>query len=238
MELAGLPLDDPGLQRTVRQWNQAAPYLDNLPIRLRSIPQYLTVNETTYLPTGGIALCWKDLPQFFAQYHTGGQFEIKVPLKLADRFVSGASTQIKHQDNLLQRPEYLKTFGDTKPIQFFKRDPGRAKAYFEEESLRAHGPEFLLATATIVSVEKQDNSATLKIRIDNIKEKDRDLLPPFLRHLAYEYSLSLNDFLKQLEPVRAALNHELSASAAQSSEPIPRFLHQYSTLCLEIGRAS
>jgi hypothetical protein len=233
LELATLSQEqNPDLQKTVRQWNQSALYLDNLPIRLRSIPQYLTVNETHYLPTGGLSLSWKDLPKLFAQYHTGGQFQIEVPAKLADRFVPGAATQIKHQDNLLHRPEYVKTFGDIDPIQFFKKDPSRAKTHFEEEALRERGPEFLLATATVVSVERHDKSTTLHIRVDNTKDNEKEYLPSFLRHLAYEYSLSLGEFLKQIEPARAALNNELAASAKDTGDSIARFLHQYTTLCL------
>jgi hypothetical protein len=224
--------EDADLKRAVRQWNQSALYLDNLPIRLRSIPQYLTLNETHYLSTGGLSLSWKDLPKLFAQYRTGGVFEIEVSSKLADRFIPGGTTQIKHQDNLLHRPEYLKTFADIDPIQFFRRDPSKAKSHFEEESLRSHGPEFLLATATVLAVDKQDNAATIRIRVDNIKEKDEEFLTPFLRHLAYEYSLSLHEFLKQIEPVRTALNRELAATAKDFGEPVAQFLQHYSALCL------
>ena len=233
LELATLSEQgDQNFQRSARQWNQSAPYLDNLPIRLRSIPQYLTVNEAYFPPTGGLSLSWKDLHKLFSQYHTGGQFEIEISHKLADRFIPGAPLHLKHQDNLLHRPEYIKSFGDLKPIQFFKKNPGRAKIHFEEEALRQLGPEFLLANATVLSIEKNDKSATLRIRIDSTKDKDTELLPPFLRHLAYEYSLSLPEFLKQIEPARAALNHELAASAKDAGEPIPRFLHQYTILCL------
>ena len=233
LELATLSQqENPELQRRVRQWNQSPVYLDNLPIRLRSIPQYLTVNETHYLASGGLSLSWRDLPKLFAQYHTGGQFEIEVSSKLADRFVPGAATSIKHQDNLLFRPEYLKTFGNTKPIQFFKKNPNRAKTHYEEEALRQPGPEFLLASATVLSVQRHENSATLRIRVDNIKDNEKEFLPAFQRHLAYEYSLSLQEYLKQIEPARAALNQELTATANDAGESITQFLHRYSILCL------
>ena len=53
-----------------------------------------------------------------------------------------------------------------------------------------------------------------------------------MRHLAYEYSLSLQEFLKQIDAARTALNQELAASAKDFGEPVAQFLHQYSTLCL------
>jgi hypothetical protein len=238
LELATLSEQgDPDLQRKVRQWNQCAPYLDNLPIRLRSIPQYLTINENHFVSTGGLSLSWRHLPALFEQYHTGGQFDIEVSPKLADRFIPGAALQLKHQDNLLDRPEYVKTFGTVKPIQFFKNDPARAKTHFEEEALRQYGVEFLLATATILSVTKNDQAATIRVRVDNTKDKDTnnkesDLLAPFLRHLAYTYSLSLSEFLQQIPAARAALNRELAASANNAGQEIPRFLHHYTILCL------
>ena len=228
------------LRTALWQMNQSENYLNNLPLRIRSIPQHQTLNETHLLATGGLSLSWADLPKLFEPgvYRTSGEFEITVSKETAGRFINGAIVTLKHKDNLFHRPEYIKTFENLRPIQFFKAgqtDPKaaeRAKTYFAEEALRERGPEFTLAKATVLSI----NGNTLRIRVDQTLEqkddKQKELITPFQRHLAYHYSLSLSEFVKQIPHARLALNSEAARAAQERNQSLTNFLHNYTTLCL------